>query len=78
MAVVTPTERPKSVRNRSVMELFVGVLCVVSLLFDISVGITGFCHMTESDIFLFNCITLCLQSSVEKQIQIIFYIAIHH
>ena len=31
MAVVTPTDRPKSVRNRCVIELFGGVVCVVTL-----------------------------------------------
>ena len=33
MAIVTPTDRPKSVRNRSVIELFYGVVCVVILPF---------------------------------------------
>ena len=32
MAVVTPTDRPKSVHNRFVIELFCGVVCVVFLL----------------------------------------------
>ena len=32
MAVVTPTDRPESVRNRCVIEVFGGVLCVVILL----------------------------------------------
>ena len=31
VAVVTPTDRPKSVRNRCVIELFCGVVCVVTL-----------------------------------------------
>ena len=31
--VVTPTDRPKSVRNRCVFELFCGVVCVVTLPF---------------------------------------------
>ena len=42
MAVVTPTDRPKSVRNRCVMELFSGVVCVVTFPFDISVGVGAF------------------------------------
>ena len=42
MAVVTPTDRPKSVRNRCVIELFCGVVCVVTLPFDISVGVGAF------------------------------------
>ena len=33
VAVVTPTDRPKSVRNRCVIELFCGVFCVVTLPF---------------------------------------------
>ena len=33
VAVVTPTDRPKSVRNRCVIELLCGVVCVVSLPF---------------------------------------------
>ena len=33
MAVVTPTDRPKSVPNRCVIELFCGVVCVVTLPF---------------------------------------------
>ena len=38
MAIVTPADRPKSVRNRCVIEVFGGVLCVVTLLFGFSVG----------------------------------------
>ena len=33
VAVVTPTDRPKSVRNYCLIELFCGVVCVVSLPF---------------------------------------------
>ena len=33
VAIVTPTDRPKSVRNLSVMKLFCGVVCVVILPF---------------------------------------------
>ena len=33
VAVVTPTDRPKSVRNRCKIELFCGVFCVVTLPF---------------------------------------------
>ena len=33
VAVVTPTDRPKSVRNRCVIELFCGVVRVVTLPF---------------------------------------------
>ena len=42
VAVVIPTDRPKSVRNRCVIELFCGVVCVVTLPFYISVGVGAF------------------------------------
>ena len=59
VAVVTPTDRPKSVRNHCVIELFCDVFFVLSLCpFDISVGVGGFCHRTESDLFLFLSIYL--------------------
>ena len=56
MHVVTPTDRPKSVRNlRSyVIEDFGGVFCVVTLLLEFSVGVLFFCRRTQSDIFLFH------------------------
>ena len=53
MTVVTPTDRPKSVRNRCVIEIFSGVVCVVTLLLDYCVGEGAFCYRTESDLFLF-------------------------
>ena len=53
LAVATPTDRLKSVRNRCVIKLF-GAVCVLSRCFlDFSVGCRGFCHRTESDLFLF-------------------------
>ena len=42
VALVPPTDRPKSVRNRCLIELFCGVVCVVSCPFDISVGVGTF------------------------------------
>ena len=53
VALVTPTDRPKSVRNRCLIELFCGVVCVVTLPFWLSCWCRGFCHRTESDLFLF-------------------------
>ena len=41
MAVVTPTDRPKSVRNRCVIELFCGVVLPLCP-FDISAGVVAF------------------------------------
>ena len=43
VAVVTPTDRPKSVRNHCLIELFCGVFFFLSLCpFDISVGVGAF------------------------------------
>ena len=53
VAVVTPTDRPKSVRNRCVIELFCDVICVVTLPFWHLCLCRGFCHRTKSDLFLF-------------------------
>ena len=53
VAVVTPTDRPKSVRNRCLIELFCGVVCVFTLPFWHFLGCRVFCHTTESDLLLF-------------------------
>ena len=57
VAVVTPTDRPKSVRNRCVIELFCGVFCVVILPFWHFCWCRDFCHRTESDFFLFHLLS---------------------
>ena len=62
MAIVTPADRPKSVRNRCVIEVFGGVLCVVTLLFGFFCRCKGFCHRAESDLFLFS---LCNELHVQ-------------
>ena len=54
VAIVTPADRPKSVRNRCVIEVFGGVFCVVTLLFGFFCRCKGFCHRAESDLFLFS------------------------
>ena len=53
VAVVTPTDRPKSVRNRFVIEFFCGVVCVVTLPILHFCWFRGFCHGIESDFVLF-------------------------
>ena len=53
LAVVTPTDRPKSVRIRCLIELFCGVVCVVTLPFWHFCWCRGFCHRTVSDLLLF-------------------------
>ena len=39
MAIVTPTDRPKSVRNRCVIEVFGGVLVLSRCVLDLSVDV---------------------------------------
>ena len=63
MAIVTPADRPKSVRNRCVIEVFGGVLCVVTLLFGFVCRCKGFCHRAESDLFLFSCVSFLAEFS---------------
>ena len=48
----TPTDRLKSVRNRCYRS-FWWLFYVVTLLFGFFCGYCGFCHGTESDLFLF-------------------------
>ena len=50
MTVVTPTDRPKSVRNRCVIEVFGGVF-VLSIGFRIFCWYRGFRHRSESFFF---------------------------
>ena len=53
VAVVTPTDRPKSIRNCCLIELFCGVVCVVTLSLWHFCWYRGFCHRTGSDLLLF-------------------------
>ena len=53
LKIVTPTDRPKSVRNRCVIKVFGGVFYVVTSLFGFFCECKGFCHRTESNLFLF-------------------------
>ena len=52
VAVVTPTDRPKSVRNCCLIELFCGVVCVATLPLWHFCWYRGFCHRTGSDLLL--------------------------
>ena len=68
-AVVNQTDRPKSVLNCCVIELF-GRDFVLSLCPFGAFWYRGFCHRTESDLFLFPLIQddviQCLKSSLKK------------
>ena len=57
VAGVTPTDHPKSVRNCCVIELFLA-LFVSSLSLLTFFLCRGFCHRTESDLFLFVFVAL--------------------
>ena len=52
VAVVTQTDRIKWVRNRCLIELFCGVVCVLTLPFWHFCWCRGFCHWTGSDLLL--------------------------
>ena len=65
VAVVTPTDRPKSVRNCCLIELFCGVVCVVTLSLWHFCWYRGFCHRTGSDLLLFVCICTKQKRSTE-------------
>ena len=72
VAVVTPIDRPKSFRNRCVIELFCGVVCVVTLPFWHLCRYGGFCNRTESDLFLFlltavRADVICFERMVVEQ-----------
>ena len=51
VAVVTPTDCAKSVRNRCVIEVFGGVFVLLGLLFGFFCACRGFCHRTQSGPF---------------------------
>ena len=64
--VVTPTDRPKSVRNLCLIELFCGVVCVVTLSFSHFCWCRGFCHRTWSDLLLFVITSNSLNMTLKK------------
>ena len=52
----TPTDHPKSVRNRCVIEFFIYVFCVVNLPFDISICVGAFViGLSQISSFFFFC-----------------------
>ena len=54
VAIATTNDRPKSVRNRCVSELFCGDVCIVTLPFWHFCWCKSFCRRTESDLFFFS------------------------
>ena len=56
MAIVTPTDRPKSVRNRCVIEVFGGVFVLSRFYLDLSVGVGVFViGLSQISSFFFRC-----------------------
>ena len=54
MAVLTPTDCPKSVYNRCVLKVLVGVMCCHFAVLNFLLVYRDFCHRTEADLFLFS------------------------
>ena len=71
VAIVTPTDHPKSACNRCVIEVFGGVF-VLSCCFLDFLWEWGFCHRTESEIFLFSSATflvgMCNQLNTVEEV----------
>ena len=65
MTGVTPTDRPKSVRNRCVINVFGGVFYVVTLLFGCSVGVGAFViRLSQISSFFSNVVNKCFKDIV--------------
>ena len=54
VAIVTPTDRPKSVRNRCVIEVFGGVFVLSRRFLDLSVGVGVFVIRLSQISFFFS------------------------
>ena len=67
VAIVTPTDRPKSVRNRCLIELFVALFVLSLCPFDISVG-EGVFVIGLSQISSFLSVCICFKLIVLKAI----------
>ena len=66
MAIITPTDRPKSVRNRCVIEEFGGAFVFSRCFLDFSVGV-GVFVIGLSQIFSFFSNTRKTHSPTERQ-----------
>ena len=71
VTAVTPTDRPKSVRNCCVIEVFGGVFYVGMLFFGFFCGCKGFCHRTESELFLFLLINMSYNWIINTTLKIV-------
>ena len=71
MAIVTPTDRPKSVCNQ---RSFWWRFCVVTLFFVFFCRCRGFCHRTESDLCLFLLVSVT--RSIEVKLIFVFILVL--
>ena len=78
VAVVTPNDRPKSVRNRCVIELFCCVVCVVTLPLWHFCWCMGFRHRTESDILPFLLFIIPFLNQTFTRFYVFFNLACFH
>ena len=66
MGIVTPTDRPKSVRNRCVIEDFGGVFVLSRCFLDFSVGVeafgTGLTNSIDTDVNIVSKYTFTMLS----------------
>ena len=68
VAVVTPTDRPKSVRNRCVIELFVALFVLSHCPFVISVGVGFFIGMSQiTSFFTYRILYACVWGVERRQ-----------
>ena len=78
MAVVTPTDRPKSVHNLCVMDVFAGVFVLSYCFLNFSVGVAAFVTVLSQISFLSreriaSIITNLITSAVSYRWYIIFF-----
>ena len=76
--VVAPTDCPESVRNCCVIEVFYCVFVLSRCVFGISYGWRGFCHRTESELFIFFLSFRYPIHTADGDIQRQAALAIHH
>ena len=67
MAVVTQTDRPKSVRNRCVIEVFGGVFVLSHCFLDFSVGVGAF-FIGLSQISSFSSVNIMFGATERTQL----------
>ena len=72
MAAVAPTDRPKSVRNRCIIEVFVGVFVISRCFWDFSVAVGAFVIWLSqiSSFFSSYRMETCLNTEVDLRLYV--------